>query len=78
MYFAHTPNTTSAAPYLTGYNENATLSFEPGKTYRLRVLNTAALAMFYCELPCSPPWLYLELTILVILRRCFDSLGRRS
>ncbi|KAF7793037.1 hypothetical protein EIP86_004142 [Pleurotus ostreatoroseus] len=31
----------------TGFNENATLSFEPGKTYRLRLLNTAAFATFY-------------------------------
>ncbi|CAL1708876.1 unnamed protein product [Somion occarium] len=30
-----------------GFNENATLSFEPGKTYRLRVVNTSAFAMFF-------------------------------
>jgi iron transport multicopper oxidase len=30
-----------------GFNENATLPFQPGKTYRLRIVNTAAFAMFY-------------------------------
>ena len=30
-----------------GFNENATLPFQPGKTYRLRILNTSAFAMFY-------------------------------
>ncbi|KAL0568315.1 ferroxidase fet3 [Marasmius crinis-equi] len=30
-----------------GFNENATLPFQPGKTYRLRVVNTSAFAMFY-------------------------------
>ncbi|KAJ7636972.1 Fet3 protein [Roridomyces roridus] len=30
-----------------GFNENATLPFEPGKTYRLRVINTSAFAMFF-------------------------------
>lgn len=33
--------------YLQGFNENATLAFEPGKTYRLRVINMSALAMFW-------------------------------
>ncbi|KAH8110260.1 Fet3 protein [Phellopilus nigrolimitatus] len=33
--------------YLNGYGGNATLPFEPGKTYRLRVVNTAAFSMFY-------------------------------
>ncbi|KAI5116373.1 hypothetical protein M0805_008686 [Coniferiporia weirii] len=33
--------------YLPGFNENATLPFEPGKTYRLRIVNTGAFAMFY-------------------------------
>lgn len=32
---------------LPGFNENATLHFVPGKTYRLRVINTSALAMFH-------------------------------
>lgn len=30
-----------------GFNENATLPFELGKTYRLRIVNTAAFAGFY-------------------------------
>ncbi|EDR04578.1 multicopper oxidase, ferroxidase [Laccaria bicolor S238N-H82] len=29
------------------FNENATLPFQPGKIYRLRMVNTAAFAMFY-------------------------------
>ena len=47
MYFAHgdtyLPPIASAAPNVSlstsnvGFNENATLPFEPGKTYRLRV-----------------------------------------
>ena len=32
------PSVTSAV----GFNENATLPFEPGKTYRLRIVNTGA------------------------------------
>ncbi|PWN46548.1 putative iron transport multicopper oxidase [Violaceomyces palustris] len=47
MYFAHTSNSTSVSPYLPGFNENATLTFEPGKTYRLRLINMSALAAFY-------------------------------
>lgn len=30
-----------------GFNENSTLPFEPGKTYRLRIINTGAFAGFY-------------------------------
>jgi iron transport multicopper oxidase len=30
-----------------GFNENATLPFQPGKTYRLRIVNTAAFAAFF-------------------------------
>src|SRR5258708_31908663 len=30
-----------------GFNENATLPFEPGKTYRLRILNTSAFSAFF-------------------------------
>ena len=30
-----------------GFNENATLPFVPGKTYRLRILNASAFASFY-------------------------------
>ncbi|PWZ02947.1 multi copper oxidase [Testicularia cyperi] len=47
IYFAHTSNKTSDAAYLPGFSENATLPFESGKTYRLRVINMSALAAFY-------------------------------
>lgn len=57
MYFAHgdsyLPPIASAAPNVSpstntvGFNENATLPFEPGKTYRLRIVNTAAFAGMY-------------------------------
>jgi len=30
-----------------GFNENATLPFQPGKTYRLRIVNTSGLAAFF-------------------------------
>ena len=30
-----------------GFNENATLPFEPGKTYRLRIMNTGAFSAFF-------------------------------
>ncbi|KAI0252945.1 ferroxidase [Lactifluus subvellereus] len=30
-----------------GFNENATLPFEPGKTYRLRIVNVGAFAAFF-------------------------------
>lgn len=30
-----------------GFNENATLPFEPGKTYRLRIVNTGAFSAFF-------------------------------
>ena len=33
MYFAH------GTTWLPGFNENATLPFTPGKTYRLRIIN---------------------------------------
>lgn len=46
MYFQHTP-WNGQASNLPGFNENATLHFEPGKTYRLRLVNMASLAMFY-------------------------------
>ncbi|KAE9391811.1 Cupredoxin [Gymnopus androsaceus JB14] len=41
---AKTSNTSSST---VGFNENATLPFEAGKTYRLRLINTSAFAMFY-------------------------------
>ncbi|PWN45159.1 putative iron transport multicopper oxidase [Ceraceosorus guamensis] len=46
VYFAHTSNATSAS-YLAGFNENATLPFVPGKTYRLRLINMSALSMYH-------------------------------
>lgn len=33
--------------YLPGFNENSTIPFAAGKTYRLRIINTSAFAMFY-------------------------------
>lgn len=48
MYFAHTAaRLGSFAPYLPGFSENATLPFVPGRTYRLRLINMSALAMFH-------------------------------
>lgn len=41
MYFSQN------GQYLQGFNDNAALPFEPGKTYRLRVINMSALAMFW-------------------------------
>ncbi|KAE9398315.1 ferroxidase [Gymnopus androsaceus JB14] len=38
------PSPTTAA---VGFNENSTLPFEAGKTYRLRIVNVSAFAMFY-------------------------------
>ncbi|KAG8856957.1 ferroxidase fet3 [Tulasnella sp. 330] len=38
---------TQNGEYLPGFNDNATLPFEAGKTYRLRVINMSALAMFW-------------------------------
>lgn len=57
IYFVH-GNETAYLPLIdgkgsvgptshVGFNENATLPFEPGKTYRLRVINTSAFAMFF-------------------------------
>lgn len=46
VYIAHTPQNGEAF-YLSGYNENATLPFEAGKTYRLRLINMSALSMFH-------------------------------
>ncbi|KAI5479835.1 laccase [Pseudohyphozyma bogoriensis] len=33
--------------YLPGFNENSTMTFVPGKTYRLRIINAGAFAMWY-------------------------------
>ncbi|KZV80843.1 laccase [Exidia glandulosa HHB12029] len=49
IYFTHNgaylPSSTD--PKATGLSENATLPFEPGKTYRLRIVNTSAFSMFF-------------------------------
>ncbi|WFD28472.1 hypothetical protein MNAN1_003483 [Malassezia nana] len=46
VYLAHTP-ANGTAEYLPGFNDQITLPFEPGKTYRLRMINMAALSMFH-------------------------------
>lgn len=47
-YLAPIPGTNpSSVTSAVGFNENATLPFVPGKTYRLRVVNTAAFAAFF-------------------------------
>jgi iron transport multicopper oxidase len=55
IYFVH-GNETSYLPPIAGttsgagnvgFNQNATLPFEPGKRYRLRVVNTSTFSMFY-------------------------------
>lgn len=46
LYIAHTPKAGSAE-YLSNFNEDVKLPFEAGKTYRLRIVNMAALAMFH-------------------------------
>ncbi|KXS12722.1 multicopper oxidase [Gonapodya prolifera JEL478] len=33
--------------YVEGFNENSTIAFKAGKTYRLRIINMSALAMFH-------------------------------
>ncbi|KAJ3511135.1 hypothetical protein NMY22_g15747 [Coprinellus aureogranulatus] len=38
---------TSTSGSSVGFNENATIPFEVGKTYRLRIINTSALAAFF-------------------------------
>ncbi|KAH7105424.1 Fet3 protein [Auriculariales sp. MPI-PUGE-AT-0066] len=55
IYFVHDSDTsylppiegTTSGSNNVGFNENATLPFEAGKTYRLRVVNTSAFAMFF-------------------------------
>ncbi|KAJ7731143.1 Fet3 protein [Mycena maculata] len=46
-YLGPISGTTPSSGTSVGFNTNATLPFEPGKTYRLRVINTSAFAMFY-------------------------------
>ena len=45
LYFAHT-KANHTAKTLKGINENATLPFEPGKMYRLRLINMSAASVF--------------------------------
>lgn len=45
-YFGPIPGTTTSGSAV-GFNENTTLPFQPGKTYRLRIINTSAFAAFY-------------------------------
>ncbi|KAE8212202.1 hypothetical protein CF327_g4124 [Tilletia walkeri] len=48
VYAAHTSVALGQnAAVLPGFNENMTLPFVPGKTYRIRIINMAALAMFH-------------------------------
>lgn len=55
MYFAQNgtylgpkPGTSPTGPTsAVGFNENATLPFQPGKTYRLRIVNVSAFAAFF-------------------------------
>lgn len=42
-----TGRTPAGVTSAVGFNENATLPFVPGKTYRLRIVNTSAFAMFF-------------------------------
>lgn len=46
MYAANAPqNGENNPPYLPGFNENVTIHFEPGKTYRLRFINSGIFSM---------------------------------
>nr|AHZ58332.1 laccase [Auricularia auricula-judae] len=49
IYFSHNGAylRSSTNPNAVGFSENATLPFEPGKTYRLRIVNTSAFSMFF-------------------------------
>ncbi|KAK7059678.1 Fet3 protein [Favolaschia claudopus] len=46
-YLGPKAGTSPSSGTAVGFNENATLPFQPGKTYRLRVVNTSAFAMFF-------------------------------
>jgi len=46
-YLPPISGTTFSGTSAVGFNENATLPFVPGKTYRLRIVNTSALSAFY-------------------------------
>jgi len=45
MYFAHT-KANATAKNLPGFNDDAKITFRPGKKYRLRILNASATSMF--------------------------------
>ena len=45
-YLGPIPGTSTSGSNV-GFNENATLPFKPGKTYRLRIVNTSAFAAFF-------------------------------
>ncbi|KAF8490612.1 laccase [Gautieria morchelliformis] len=51
IYFTHNgtylPPIPSTTDSTVGFNENATIAFVPGRTYRLRIVNTSAFSMFY-------------------------------
>ena len=89
IYFVHGNETTYLPPIeckgsvgptsAVGFNENATLPFEPGKTYRLRVINSSAFAMFFfwidghdmriIEVDGVRFWLALQCSFIVCSRR---------
>ncbi|KAJ6532692.1 Fet3 protein [Mycena vulgaris] len=46
-YLGPKTGTSPSSGTAVGFNDNATLPFQPGKTYRLRVVNTSAFAMFF-------------------------------
>jgi iron transport multicopper oxidase len=47
-YLPPVPGTaTNGVTSAVGFNENATLPFVPGKTYRLRIINTSAFSAFF-------------------------------
>ncbi|WFD32006.1 hypothetical protein MSPP1_003048 [Malassezia sp. CBS 17886] len=46
LYIAHTPQN-GTAEYLPNFNENTSIPFEPGKRYRLRIINSGVLSMFH-------------------------------
>jgi iron transport multicopper oxidase len=51
MYFSangsYLPPIAGRTNAVVGFNENASLPFEPGKTYRLRIINMSAFSAFF-------------------------------
>lgn len=47
IYFAQNGSYLTDSSGNVAFNDNATLPFEAGKTYRLRVINTSSFAMFF-------------------------------